>query len=85
MLGRGQASATNPTRLSLAQFSKNFTWGESGGRPNRASRTTEWVGQEPAEHKSFAADVVAAMSNPADERVAQLLSLGSQRRTASAD
>jgi hypothetical protein len=80
------ARLSQPDARASAVFVDELDAGRfQGARPNRASRTTEWIGQEPAEHKSFAADVVAAMSNPADERVTQLLSLGSQRRTASAD
>jgi hypothetical protein len=51
--------------MSLAQFSKNLMSGESQGQPDRVGSTTEGVGLERGGPKRFAADVVAAMSNPA--------------------
>jgi hypothetical protein len=65
MLGSRQTSVTKPTRMSLAQFSENLTSGNSQGRPDCASSTTEGVALESPGQKRFANDVVAAMSNPA--------------------
>jgi hypothetical protein len=75
MLGNRQTSGTKPTRMSLAQFSKNLASGESHARPECASSATEGFRQESAGQKRFATDVVAAMSNPApksNEEVAEL-------------
>jgi len=69
------ANVTNPTRMSLAQFSKNLMSSESRGRPDCVAGTTEGVGLERVGQKRFAAGVVAAMSNPAlecNEEVAEL-------------
>jgi hypothetical protein len=51
-------------RMSLAQFSKNLMSGGHAGRPDCAGGTTEVAGFEGLGQKRFAADVVAAMSNP---------------------
>jgi hypothetical protein len=67
MLGSRQTSAANPTRVSLAQFSKNLASGESRGQTECAGCATEGVGQRGAGQKRFVADVVAAMSNRALE------------------
>jgi hypothetical protein len=70
-----QANVTNPTRMSLAQFSKNLMSSESRGQPDCVAGTTEGVGLESVGQKRFAADVVAALSNPtrkANEEVAEL-------------
>ena len=67
--------ATKPKRMSLAQFSKNLMPGESQGQPDCVGSATEGVGLESVGQKRFAADVVAAMSNPglkANEEVAEL-------------
>jgi hypothetical protein len=64
-MGSRQPSATKPKRMSLAQFSKNLMSGESQGQPDCVGSATEGVGLESVDPKQFAADVVAAMSNPA--------------------
>jgi hypothetical protein len=64
-MGSRQPSATKPKRMSLAQFSKNLMSGESQGHLDFVGSTTEGIGLESAGQKRFAADVVAAMSNPA--------------------
>jgi hypothetical protein len=61
--------------MSLAHFSKNLMPSESQGLPDCVGGTTEDVGLESVGQKRFAADVVAAMSNPAlefNEEVAEL-------------
>jgi hypothetical protein len=61
---RGRLSiVSKPARMSLAQFSKNFMSGEPAGRLDCAG-PTEVAGFEALGQKRFAADVVAAMSNP---------------------
>jgi hypothetical protein len=65
VMGSRQSSATKPKRMSLAQFSKNLISGESQGQPDCLGSSTEGVGLESGGPKRFAADVVAAMSNPA--------------------
>jgi hypothetical protein len=65
VMGSRQSSATKPKRMSLAQFSKNLMSGESQGQLDFVGSTTEGIGLESAGQKRFAADVVAAMSNPA--------------------
>jgi len=64
-MGNRQPSATKPKRMSLAQFSKNLMSGESQGQPDCLGSSTEGVDLESVGQKRFAADVVAAMSNPA--------------------
>jgi hypothetical protein len=54
--------------MSLAQFSKNLISGESQGQPDCLGSSTEGVGLESGGPKRFAADVVAAMSNPQRQR-----------------
>ena len=65
VMGSRQPSATKPKRMSLAQFSKNLMSGESQGQPDCVDSITEGAGLESVSQKRFAADVVAAMSNPA--------------------
>ncbi len=55
---------SKPARMSLAQFSKNLLSSETAGRLDCADGITEVAGFEGLGQKRFAADVVAAMSNP---------------------
>lgn len=55
---------SKPTRMSLAQFSKNLMSIEPAGRLDCADGTSEVAGFEGLGQKQFAAEVVAAMSNP---------------------
>jgi hypothetical protein len=64
VMGTRQSSSTKPKRMSLAQFSKNLMSGESQGQPDCVGSATEGVGLQSVDQKRFAADVVAAMSNP---------------------
>jgi hypothetical protein len=54
---------SKPARMSLAQFSRNFMSSKPAGRLDCAG-PTEVAGFEALGQKRFAADVVAAMSNP---------------------
>lgn len=65
MFGSRQPPVTKPTGMSLAEFTKDLTSRNSHGRPACVAGTREGVG--PVGQKSFAADVVGAMSNPALE------------------
>jgi hypothetical protein len=65
VIGNRQHRVTEPTRLSLAQFSKSLTSRETQAQPDCDSDTTERFGLESVGQKQFAAEVVAAMSNPA--------------------
>lgn len=65
MMGSWPPGATKPTRMSLAQFSKNLAASESQGRPDCVGGTADAVGQESVGQQRFAAEVVAAMANPA--------------------
>jgi hypothetical protein len=51
---------TKPTRMSLAQFSKNLAATDSQGRRDCVGAIAEEVGKECVGHQLFAADVVAA-------------------------
>jgi hypothetical protein len=55
MLGRRQTGVTKPKRMPLADFSRTFL----------SAGPTKPADQEHPPPKRFAADVVAAMSNPA--------------------
>ena len=62
MIGCRPANVTEPTRISLAQFSKALV---SQGQPVCVVGSTENLSPESGGQKRFASDVVAAMSNPA--------------------
>jgi hypothetical protein len=64
VIGRLQPSVTKPTRMTLTQFTKLVTSGESRDRPACVGGPTESTGQENVGQKQFATDVVVAMSNP---------------------
>lgn len=65
MIRARQPWLTKPARVSLAEFSKSLTSIETQIQPDCDSDTTETVSLESAGRKLFAAEVVAAMSNPA--------------------
>jgi len=60
----GSRQPKTKPRMSLAQFSRNLISSEPQDHPDRAISTTEGAGLESIGQKRFAADVVAAMSNP---------------------
>ena len=55
---------SKPARMTLAQFSKDLVSGKAEGEFVCVGETTEVAGLEGFGQKQFAADVVAAMSNP---------------------
>jgi hypothetical protein len=64
VIERRQACVMTPTKISLAQFSKNLMSSESQGRPDCVGATTAGIGPQSLGGKRFAAGVVAAMSSP---------------------
>jgi hypothetical protein len=64
VIGGWPPGVTKSTRISLAQFSKNLTSIENQAQPECACDSAERVALEHTGPKQFAAEVVAAMSNP---------------------
>ena len=65
MRGSRHTIRRKPTGMSLAQFSRTLTLSEVHSGPDRAGGTREIIRPEGVER--FAANVVAAMSNPAPD------------------
>ena len=67
VIGNRHLPLTKPTRISLAEFTRNLKPSESPG-PVCATIS---IGAESGGRKRFAAGVVVAMSNPAPDCVAE--------------
>jgi hypothetical protein len=75
VIGSRRPRVTEPTSMSLAQFTRTLALSEFQGGPPSVAEATVDIGAEGIGQKNFAADVVGAMSNPAlepNEEVAEL-------------